>query len=286
MTSHGAMVASAPPSSSFRIPQSHNSGVPPSTKRFVLISNERSEFPDHKVGGTIGIGEIGEAEGGVKIEEEAGARVQARRSESLSVKDLQEKIQMLENKVEQLENNQSMLFDKIYDTESRITIVERSTFNDSFLLKIQGISKRREDARTGKCISMDSPPFHSKPNGCGYKMCLRLYILGDGIGKGTHMSLFFVVMKGEFDNILQWPFTHKVTFKLVNQCGGGCDVVESICPDPFSSSFQKPKSDMNVASGCPRFVSIKELLQEGFIVDDTIFIKVEVDTSNGVNQAP
>ena len=272
MISHGVMVASAPPSSSFRIPQSHNSGVPPSTKRFVLISNERSEFPDHKFGGTIGIGEIGEAEGGVKIEEEAGAGVQARRSESLSVKDLQEKIQMLE----------SMLF----DIESRITIVERSTFNGSFFLKIREISKRREDARTGKCISMDSPPFHSKPNGRGYKMCLRLYMLGDGIGKGTHMSLFFVVMKGEFDNILQWPFTHKVTFKLINQCGGGCDVVGSICPDPFSSSFQKPKSDMNVASGCPRFVSIKELLQEGFIVDDTIFIEVEVDTSNGVNQPP
>ena len=32
---------------------------------------------------------------------------------------------------------------------------------------------------------------------------------GDGIGKGTHLSLFFVVMHGEFDNILQWPFTHK-----------------------------------------------------------------------------
>ena len=282
MISHGAMVASAPPSSSFRIPQSHNSGVPSSTKRFALISNERSEFPDHKVGGTIGIGEIGEAEGGVKIEEEAGAGVQARRSESLSVKDLQEKIQMLESKVEQLENNQSMLF----DIESRITIVERSTFNGSFFLKIREISKRREDARTGKCTSMDSPPFYSKPNGRGYKMCLRLYMLGDGIGKGTHMSLFFVVMKGEFDNILQWPFTHKVTFKLINQCGGGCDVVESICPNPFSSSFQKPKSDMNVASGCPRFVSIKELLQEGFIVDDTIFIEVEVDTSNGVNQPP
>ena len=285
------MVASAPPSSSFRIPQSHNSGVPSSTKRFVLISNERSEFPDHKVGGTIGIGEIGEAKGGVKIEEEAGAGVQARRSESSLLKEMQaemirkdETIQMLENKVEQLENNQSMLFDKIYDTEFRITIVERSTFNGSFLWTIPQFSQRMDDARTGKYTSIFSLPFYSSRY--GYKMCLRLYILGDGIGKGTHMSLFFVVMKGEFDNILQWPFTHKVTFKLVNQCGGGCDVVESICPDPFSSSFQKPKSDMNVASGCPRFVSIKELLQEGFIVDDTIFIEVEVDTSNGVNQPP
>ena len=92
------------------------------------------------------------------------------------------------------------------------------------------------------------------------------------------MSLFFVVMKGEFDNILQWPFTHKVTFKLINQHDAR-DAVDVLQPDPLSSSFQKPKSDMNVASGCPRFVSMNELMQGGFIVDDTIFIKVKVDTA-------
>ena len=268
-----------------------NFGIPTTTPfgRFFPICGEKQGFSDHKVSGTIGMGETGgEAEADSEIN--AGAGAQARRRESSLVKEMQAKmirkdetIQILENKVEQLENNQSMLFDKIYDMESRLTTVERSTFNGSFTWPIPEVSKRREEARTGKCISIDSPPFHSKPNGCGYKMCLRLYMHGDGIGKGTHMSLFFVIMKGEFDNILQWPFTHKVTFKLINQCGGGCDVVESIHPDLFSSSFQQPKSDMNVTIGCPRFVSIKELLQEGFIVDDTIFIKAEVDTSDGVN---
>ena len=280
MISHGVMVASAPPSSSFRIPQSHNSGVPPSTKRFVLISNERSEFPDHKVGGTIGIGEIGEAEGGMKIEEEAGGSVQARRRSSEAT-EMQAEMAKKDSQLVQT------LQDEVVRLKCHVAAIKRNTFIVLFPWKIQNASKCIEDARTGKCMSIDSPSFLSNPNyGCGYKMCLRLYMLGDGIGKGTHMSLFFVVMKGEFDNILQWPFTHKVTFKLINQCGGGCNVVESICPDPFSSSFHQPKSDMNVASGCPRFVSIKELLQEGFIVDDTIFIKVEVDTSNGVNQAP
>ena len=50
-------------------------------------------------------------------------------------------------------------------------------------------------------------------------------------------------------------------------------------PDPLSSSFQKPKSDMNIASGCPRFALMNELLQRGFIIDDTIFIKVKGDTA-------
>ena len=30
-------------------------------------------------------------------------------------------------------------------------------------------------------------------------------------------------------------------------------------PDPKSSSFQRPKTEMNVASGCPRFVPLDDL---------------------------
>lgn len=44
----------------------------------------------------------------------------------------------------------------------------------------------------------------------GYKMCLRLYLNGDGTGRGTHLSLFFVVMKGKCDALLKWPFSQKV----------------------------------------------------------------------------
>jgi hypothetical protein len=39
---------------------------------------------------------------------------------------------------------------------------------------------------------------------------MRLYLNGDGVGKGTHISLFFVIMKGEYDLLLSWPFKHKV----------------------------------------------------------------------------
>ena len=133
-----------------------------------------------------------------------------------------------------------------------------------------------EDARSGKYTSVISQPFYSSHD--GYKMCLRLYFLGDGIGMGTHMSLFLVIMKGEYDAILQWPFTHKVSFCLINQHDGR-DIVDVFQPDPLSSSFQRPKTDMNVASGCPRFISLHELKQDGFIKDDTIFIKATVDMS-------
>ena len=49
----------------------------------------------------------------------------------------------------------------------------------------------------------------------GYKMCARLYLNGDGMGKGTHVSLFFVIMRGPCDALLKWPFRQKVCVRDV-----------------------------------------------------------------------
>ena len=45
-------------------------------------------------------------------------------------------------------------------------------------------------------------------------------------------------------------------------------------PDPNSSSFRRPAAEMNIASGCPLFVSQSVLETGSYIKDDTIFIKV------------
>ena len=189
-------------------------------------------------------------------------------------------IRHLQDKLQQIETTILTKTTENEDRDFRLSLMENSNYDGTMVWKIPQFTQRKEDARTGKYTSIFSLPFYS--GRYGYKMCLRLYILGDGIGKGSHMSLFFVLMKGEFDSILQWPFTHKVTFKLINQCGGR-DVVDTFQPDPLSSSFQKPKTDMNIASGCPRFVSLNELMQNGFIVDDTVFIKVKIHTTTMKN---
>lgn len=59
------------------------------------------------------------------------------------------------------------------------------------------------------CVSLATPiAFYTSKY--GYKMCLRVYLNGDGTGRGTHLSLFFVVMKGPNDALLRWPFNQKV----------------------------------------------------------------------------
>jgi len=46
-------------------------------------------------------------------------------------------------------------------------------------------------------------------------MCIRACLSGDGMGNGTHLSIFFVLMRGEYDLLLQ--FEHKVCLILVDQ---------------------------------------------------------------------
>ena len=206
----------------------------------------------------------------VKVQSSLKTSVQ----QELKFKD--EEIASLKSTVQKLEKAMRSKNADFEDRDFRLSLIENSNYDGTMVWKIPQFGQRMTDARSGKYTSIFSLPFYT--GRYGYKMCLRLYILGDGIGKGNYMSLFFVVMKGEFDNILPWPFTHKVTFKLLNQ-GNGRDIVDTFQPDPMSTSFRKPRSDMNIASGCPRFVSHEDLNSSGFITDDTVFIKCSVDTS-------
>ena len=67
-----------------------------------------------------------------------------------------------------------------------------------------------------ECPQFYSPPFYTKQK-LVTKMCARLYLNGDGMGKGTHLSLFFVVMKGPYDALLKWPFRQKVVVYVTNE---------------------------------------------------------------------
>lgn len=187
-----------------------------------------------------------------------------------------EEILSLKSNLAKLEKTVKTKHAELEDRDFRLSLIENSNYDGTMLWKIPQFSQRMNDARSGKYTSIFSLPFYTSRY--GYKMCLRLYILGDGIGKGHYMSLFFVIMKGEFDNILQWPFIHKVTFRLVSP-NTNRDIVDTFQPEPTSSSFKKPKTDMNIASGCPRFIPHSDLKEKGFVKDDTIFIKCEVDTS-------
>ena len=75
------------------------------------------------------------------------------------------------------------------------------SYNGLLKWKIDGYERKREDAISGVKPALYSKPFYTEE--LGYKMCAKIYMNGDGVGKGTHLSLFIVVMKGEFINYVK-----------------------------------------------------------------------------------
>ncbi|KAK3092356.1 hypothetical protein FSP39_001850 [Pinctada imbricata] len=165
---------------------------------------------------------------------------------------------------------------RLAELDLRFQVLETASYDGTLIWKIKDYSRRKQDAITGRTLSLYSQPFYTSRT--GYKMCARVYLNGDGMGRGTHLSLFFVIMRGEYDTLLSWPFKQKVTLMLLDQDTGTRHLSDTFRPDPSSSSFRKPTTEMNVASGCPLFVSHAVLETRTYVREDTIFIKIIVDT--------
>lgn len=180
-----------------------------------------------------------------------------------------------------LKHFQEQLTAKLSQIDLRFQVLETASFDGTLLWKIRDYRRRKVDARDGGIMSLYSQAFYTSRH--GYRMCARVYLNGDGMGEGTHMSLFFVIMRGDYDALLKWPFRQRVSLMLLHQSSQGTrNMVDTFKPDPSSSSFQRPVTDMNVASGCPLFVSHAALEVEDSVYrrDDTIFIKIIVDVTD------
>jgi ferredoxin-thioredoxin reductase catalytic subunit len=108
-----------------------------------------------------------------------------------------------------------------------------------------------------------SPPFYTHPK--GYKMCLRIYANGSGVGVGAnmHVSLGLVFMKGEYDDQLKWPFQGKVTIQLLSQNGDERHWENTV---PYDSSTDdkycnrvKHGERAEASIGYPKFIPHSEL---------------------------
>uniref|UniRef100_A0A8C5PD47 TNF receptor associated factor 1 n=1 Tax=Leptobrachium leishanense TaxID=445787 RepID=A0A8C5PD47_9ANUR len=207
----------------------------------------------------------------VNVNAELGAR-QEQSMAQVSV------IKSLENKVAVLQHTLVMKDMEINQLDLRIQNLSQETYDGVFLWKIPNVALKLF-LLVGHTVCLSLPVFYLAKY--GYKACLRIYLNGDGAGRGTHISLFFTVMKGDYDALLAWPFKHKVTFTLLNQCNGD-HLFDAFLPDITSPSFQQPVTDMNIASGCPLFCPLDKLQSPAspYIRDDTMFIRCAIDTSS------
>ena len=113
-----------------------------------------------------------------------------------------------------------------------------------------------------------SPPFYTHLG--GYRMCLKVYANGAGTGKGKHVSVFVHLMRGEFDDLLQWPFRGDVTIKLKKSDPPHYQRILPLNENTPNASVCKPTKEKNNGWGYHEYISHTGLYAGGYLKDDKL----------------
>jgi len=152
--------------------------------------------------------------------------------------------------------------------------------NGLFVWPVKQFRAQFEAARNSdEEIAIFSQPFYTSQY--GYKLRIKAYLNGRDRGKGTHLSLYLIIMKGEYDALLEWPFNQKITFYLLDQGEERKHKIHQLSPNRslpnVRAVFNKPTGKENLGIGNPSFVSHEAIDAGEFVKDDTIFMKCEVE---------
>ena len=99
-------------------------------------------------------------------------------------------------------------------------------------------------------------------------------------GYGSHVSLFVHMMKSEWDDTLEWPFTGRISLSILDQSDDGeykRHISETLVTRPNLLAFQRPATTRN-DNGCgfPEFASIETLQDHRYLKNDCLVVRAQV----------
>lgn len=133
------------------------------------------------------------------------------------IENLHQENQKLQTIIGEIHEEKQYLEQRLTDLEAKLELPTACTCKTPFTqptgtleLTMGNFESKKRDH-----VPWFSPPFYTHPQ--GYKMCLQVNANGLGQGKGTHMSTYIHMMRGEFDDQLMWPFRGHISVQLVDQ---------------------------------------------------------------------
>lgn len=172
---------------------------------------------------------------------------------------------------------------KIRELEKTVSEFEGRCGNGVYIWKIKNYRKLRLEAESGEVTAIHSSSFYSSVY--GYKLCIRVNLNGVDSARGTHLSLFIHFMQGEFDDILDWPFTGRIILTVIDQnpiCELRNHVTETLMSKPNLAAFQRPTNPRNHKGfGYMEFLPLNVIDKMTYIRNDTLIIKAQIVSSSG-----
>lgn len=141
-----------------------------------------------------------------------------------------------------------------------------------YLWHINHFSDKLSAMKSNQDRFLYSPGFYTSPT--GYKVCGRINI---SPSKEGQLTLVIHFMKSPHDAALEWPFNGRITLAVIHPTNTTLTVKETVISRPDLDSFQRPTSELNFkAFGYPSFISVHDIIKKGFLNDDTLLVKIEI----------
>ena len=205
-----------------------------------------------------------------------------RRFEDRVQKNLEDRLRVMQSLEDRVQNvgmakkELEKKFDSLNkDSSYKLSILEVDTEKfRSFIWKITSFKNELRKRKNNEQRFIKSIPFYAY----GYKLMLKLYPNGYRDGENTHLSIFVSVRKGEYDGVLPKVFSKQVTFTLIDQQDNRNRRRLNVVKE-FTADFEKPVGNkINSGWGLTKFLSLNTVWQRRFVVNDTLFIKVQVES--------
>ena len=126
-----------------------------------------------------------------------------------------------------------------------------------------------------------SPPFTTSPQ--GYRLCLTVDANGHDSGKGSHLSIFAIIMKGQHDDHLQWPFIGTIIIELLNWLEDKGHYKMTISIDTNNDFVRVTKGEYGENTGYGQFISQSSLnssTNPQYLYQDCIRVRVQAIANN------
>lgn len=176
-------------------------------------------------------------------------------------RELENKAEREQMKVEALSERKSNLQEQIGDLDA----MEPEDGSGTIKLKIDQINCHLHTKTKVLC----SQPFYLER--IPYKVRIELHFDNPERGIISYLSLLLVIVKGDYDSVIQWPFSQKVTFKLTSFKGSDIALIGT----PDSRTYHKPNLDSNIKFRCTP-LSLTELKTAGVIKEDNIIVECQI----------
>ena len=197
------------------------------------------------------------------------------------------RVQLDETRVD-LDETRVLLNDtrvQLGETQAKLSLLAvKDGGKKSYIWKITSLSERWRQVLKGK---IESDPFYTGLYGYKLKVfaapCFLEYPPND---PQLLIRFGIILMKGEYDDILPWPFSRKITFTIIDQnedLKKRQNYIYYLSPRKLTCfgemifSERPGKNMKEVESQLPFVITQETLKSRRYVVNDTLFFQIDVD---------